>query len=160
MADKKLNEVTANATVDYVIGTLNDGSTVRISKANLATVVLGEAGLRVMNANMNGSTSSYLHIGTLASTNSRLTIIGGGSRYTNSVSQPGVLEVVVYNGTLDYKYLGSTGSFYYKKNGSNYEIYSVGSLFTDHRIIILNSTGFTAVNAIETPTGLTQFTTK
>lgn len=39
MADKKLNEVTANATVDYVIGTLNDGSTVRISKANLATVV-------------------------------------------------------------------------------------------------------------------------
>ena len=39
MADKKLNEVTANATVDYVIGTLNDGSTVRISKADLAAVV-------------------------------------------------------------------------------------------------------------------------
>lgn len=39
MADKKLNEVTANATVDYLIGTLNDGSTVRISKADLATVV-------------------------------------------------------------------------------------------------------------------------
>lgn len=39
MADKKLNEVTANATVDYVIGTLNDGSTVRISKANLAAVL-------------------------------------------------------------------------------------------------------------------------
>lgn len=41
MADKKLNEVTANATVDYVIGTLNDGSTVRISKADLAAVVGG-----------------------------------------------------------------------------------------------------------------------
>lgn len=41
MADKKLNEVTANATVDYLIGTLNDGSTVRISKADLAAVVGG-----------------------------------------------------------------------------------------------------------------------
>ena len=43
MADKKLNEVTANATVDYVIGTLNDGSTVRISKDDLAAVVGGLA---------------------------------------------------------------------------------------------------------------------
>lgn len=40
MADKKLNEVTANATVDYVIGTLNDGSTVRISKADLRRAVM------------------------------------------------------------------------------------------------------------------------
>lgn len=47
MADKKLNEVTANATVDYLIGTLNDGSTVRISMDNLGKVL---SVLNVINA--------------------------------------------------------------------------------------------------------------
>lgn len=46
MADKKLNEVTANATVDYVIGTLEDGSTVRISKSDLADVIGSILGLK------------------------------------------------------------------------------------------------------------------
>lgn len=45
MADKKLNEVTANATVDYIIGTLNDGSTVRISKSDLADVLAEALGV-------------------------------------------------------------------------------------------------------------------
>lgn len=41
MADKKLNEVNANSTVDYVIGTLSNGNVVRISKADLAEVMKG-----------------------------------------------------------------------------------------------------------------------
>lgn len=53
MADKKLNEVTANATVDYLIGTLNDGSTVRISKADLRKLVLNSGDMG--SANKNGS---------------------------------------------------------------------------------------------------------
>lgn len=61
MSDKKLNEVTANATVDYIIGTLNDGSTVRISKSDLADV-LAEA-LGVAKPEKNGLYSkSYVPI--------------------------------------------------------------------------------------------------
>lgn len=50
MADKKLNEVTANATVDYVIGTLNDGSTVRISRADLRKLVLNTKNMNLLRA--------------------------------------------------------------------------------------------------------------